>query len=296
MDGFVEKWSRRFRFRVRKPIVRGARNLARGWLDIVRRWVIEKPTIPPLDRRLLRELRERLEAYAEGLEEIDQYYLAEKLAGSVYPKYKFSDFSRIYLEDEAFMAYYERFMDPGNYRTYDRKYFLNEMLKLSSRTPGDLVECGTYRGVSAHLLCAHGFRHDRKVHLFDSFEGLPTPGTQDGRWWKQGDLAAGEDALLEVLGEFSNWEAYPGWIPSRFPEVKDLSFSFVHIDVDLYQPTLDSIEFFYPRTNEGGVILLDDYGTWTCPGAKDALDDFFSDKPEEIILVPTGQGFVIREG
>ena len=35
-----------------------------------------------------------------------------------------------------------------------------------------------------------------------------------------------------------------GWIPSRFEEVKDKNFSFVHIDVDLYQPTLDSLNFF----------------------------------------------------
>lgn len=289
MVGFAEKWSRRFRYRIRKPVVRGAQGLARKWLN-------EKPTVPPLDRKLIRQLRNRLEEYAEDLKEIDRYYLAEKLAGSVYPKYKFSDFSRIYLEDEAFMAYYERFMDPGNYRTYDRKYFLNELLKLSARTSGDLAECGTFRGVSAHLLCAHGTRHDRKIHLFDSFEGLPEPDFRDGRWWKRGDLAAGPKALGETLGEFSNWKAYPGWIPSRFSEIKDFSFSFVHIDVDLYQPTLDSIEFFYSRTNPGGVILLDDYGTWTCPGAKEALDQFFSDKAEEIIMVPTGQGFVIRGG
>lgn len=288
MVGFAEKWARRFRYRVRKPVVRGVQDVARKWLN-------EKPTIPALTPKLIRQLRDRLDEYAEDLEEIDRYYLAEKLANSVYPKYKFSDFSRIYLEDEAFMAYYERFMDPGNYRTYDRKYFLNELLKLTDRVPGDLVECGCNKGVSAYLLCAHAKKHNRKVHLFDSFEGLPQPEAGDGVWWKKGDLAVGEATLKETVGEFDNWIGYTGWIPSRFNEIKDGLFSFVHIDVDLYQPTLDSIEFFYSRTRPGGVILLDDYGTWTCPGAKQALDEFFSDKPEDIILVPTGQGFVIRE-
>ena len=288
MVGFAEKWSRRFRYRVRKPIVRRAEDLARRWLN-------EKPTIPLLDPRLIGKLRERLGEYSEDLDEIDRYALAEKLAGSVYPKYKFSDFSRIHLEDEAFMAYYLRFRDSGNFRTYDRKYFLNELLKLAARVPGDLAECGTYQGKSAHLLCAHGERYGRRVHLFDSFEGLPEPHSRDGEYWRQGDLAAGEELLGETLGEFSNWQAYPGWIPSRFPDVKDQQFSFVHIDVDLYQPTLDSIEFFFPRMSRGGVILMDDYGFGTCPGAKQALDEFFSKREEEIVLVPTGQGFVVRE-
>jgi hypothetical protein len=290
MVGFEEKWLRRFRNRIFKPLLRGVQDHVGRWRNA------NPPGIPPLDPKLLDQVYERLREFAEELEELDRYYLAEGLSGTVYPKYKFSDFSRIYLEDEAFMAYYERFMDPGNYRTYDRKYFLNELLKLTTRVPGDFAECGSYKGVSAHLMCAHAERHDRTVHLFDSFEGLPEPEARDGGWWKKGDLAAGEAALKETLGEFTNWRAYPGWIPSRFSEVKDRSFSFVHIDVDLYQPTRDSIEFFYPRTSPGGVILLDDYGTWTCPGAKEALDQFFSTQTEEVILVPTGQGLVIREG
>ena len=70
-------------------------------------------------------------------------------------------------------------------------------------------------------------------------------------------------------------------------------FSFVHLDVDLYQPTMDSLEFFYGRMNPCSIILCDDYGFVTCPGAKKAMDSFFADKPEEIVSLPTGQGFVV---
>jgi hypothetical protein len=76
--------------------------------------------------------------------------------------------------------------------------------------------------------------------------------------------------------------------------VADITFSFVHLDVDLYQPTHDSLAFFYPRMVTGGIIVCDDYGFDSCPGAKKALDDFFRDK-EEIINVPTGQAFVIKK-
>src|SRR5437879_4756651 len=88
---------------------------------------------------------------------------------------------------------------------------------------------------------------------------------------------------------------HKGWLPEKFQEVKDRRFSFVHIDVDLYQPTLDSLAFFYPRTTSGGIILSDDYAFITCPGQKKAMDSFFSDKPEEIVALPTGQGFVIKK-
>ena len=50
-----------------------------------------------------------------------------------------------------------------------------------------------------------------------------------------------------VLKDFNFIKTYKGWIPERFDEVKDRTFSFVHIDVELYQPTYDSLEFFFPR-------------------------------------------------
>ena len=64
----------------------------------------------------------------------------------------------------------------------------------------------------------------------------------------------------------------------------------------LIQPTLDSIEFFYSRMNEGGIIVCDDYGQESCPGANKALNDFMLDKPENIIHLTTGQGVVIKQG
>ena len=68
----------------------------------------------------------------------------------------------------------------------------------------------------------------------------------------------------------------------------------MHIDVDLHQPTYDSLEFFYKRTTPGGIVLCDDYGSIHCPGAKKAMDTFFRDKPEEIIALSTGQAFIVK--
>jgi hypothetical protein len=77
--------------------------------------------------------------------------------------------------------------------------------------------------------------------------------------------------------------------------VEDRRFKLVHIDVDLYQPTRDSVEFFYPRMVPGGVILCDDYGSTRCPGARRAMDEFFFEKPEgPVVDLLNGQGLAIK--
>ncbi len=64
--------------------------------------------------------------------------------------------------------------------------------------------------------------------------------------------------------------------------------SFVHIDIDLYRPTRDSLEFFYPRMNDGGIIIVDDFALCACPGATRAVEEVLSGKPEQMISLPTG--------
>lgn len=64
--------------------------------------------------------------------------------------------------------------------------------------------------------------------------------------------------------------------------------------MDLYQPTLDSLEFFYPRMSPGGRILLDDHGLTTCPGATRAAQGYMADRPESIIQLTTGQAFIVK--
>ena len=161
-----------------------------------------------------------------------------------------------------------------------------------------MAECGCFEGASAWFMVNE--LPNTPVYLFDSFEGLPQPSENDTPLnghsfaWKTGDLTASEKKLRKNLEDFSNITVMKGWIPERFNEVAEQLFRFVHIDVDLFQPTLDTLEFFYPRLHCGGVIVLDDYGFTTCPGAYKAATDFMSDKPENIIHLPTGQGLVIK--
>lgn len=234
----------------------------------------------------------------ESMADERRYQLAEQLAGAVYPHYKFSEFGRSWLDDGAFIESYQRFMHRGNWHSLDRKYSLDQLLKLALLVPGDTAECGVFEGATSFLICQRLVAAQsttlRMHHAFDSFEGLSRPTDRDGDYWQSGDMAAAESDFLTALQDLDNVRAYRGWIPERFAEVSGKRFAFVHVDVDLYQPTRDSIEFFFPRLSPGGVLLMDDYGFDSCPGARLAADEYFASRPEVIVELTTGQGFVIK--
>ena len=263
------------------------------WSRILRHFFNMGPKLVSKDQ--VQAVIRRLADYADDshLDEVSRYRLAERLSNAIYPKFLFSEYGRIHLDDEVFIDYYRRFMDPGNWHSFDRKYFLNQTLGLLTAVTGDLVECGVYSGASAYLMCQFARSQDRRVYLFDSCQGLSEPTTVDGSYWVKGGLSMAENEIHRNLEKFKCYTLLTGWIPERFPEVDDRQFCFVHIDVDLYQPTLDSLSFFYTRLNPRGVMLFDDYGFRSCPGARRAIDEFLENKPENAVLVPTGQAFVI---
>jgi len=169
-------------------------------------------------------------------------------------------------------------------------------LRLTSNVPGDTAECGVYKGCGSYIILDSNKESsfDRVHHVFDSFEGLSNPSGKDGEYWTANDLSIEEDFVRKNLIKFKNVEFYKGWIPNRFDEVRERNFSFVHVDVDLYEPTLDSIRFFYERINTGGLFVCDDYGFLTCPGATAAIDEFLISKQEKMVSLPGGGGFFIK--
>lgn len=251
------------------------------------------PVEAPLDElpTVLAQIRRLSDQHLTATE---RFALAEALAHAAYPQYRFSEFGRIFLtEDKTFWRDYSRFMDAGNWHSHDRKYTLKELLKLTRPYAGHFAECGVYNGGSAHFMCREASMTGRRVHLFDSFEGLSEPGPNDGDYWKAGGLAVSESVVTDRLSEWDCFDLFKGWIPDGFTKVNDEHYAFVHLDLDLEAPTRDSLEFFLPRMGPGGIILLDDYGFDSCPGVKRAADTVFADRAENIVLLPTGQGFVV---
>lgn len=174
-----------------------------------------------------------------------------------------------------------------------RLCFLIENTKaVLSQVAGAIAELGVYRGTSAKVL--HELAPDRKLFLFDTFSGF------DKRDLK-GESSRGhhfEDNSLnqvkQFLGDSSNLVFCPGYFPetARFVPA-DEKFALVHLDADLYEPTLAALEFFYNRMTPGGMIILHDYSSGAWSGVKAACDLFFKDKREKLIHIPDKSGTAV---
>jgi O-methyltransferase len=155
-----------------------------------------------------------------------------------------------------------------------------------------IAEIGSYRGGSAYLIASAA--PNSAVHVFDTFEGMPETDRQKD-WHKKGDFPVNNGEILSFLSRKKNISVHKGFFPTTATPVQESTFSLVHIDVDIYRSVTDCLEFFYPRTRTGGVLISDDYGFTSCPGAKEAWDTFFADKPERSLYLPTGQCLVIKQ-
>ena len=206
-----------------------------------------------------------------------------------------------WLNDEEYARAWSQFSGAGT-AIHERKFNLFNMARSICNVPGDLAECGVFSGGSSHLMLVANEDTTKHLYGFDSFEGLSAPTLLDSPLdestfkWRKHDMQIYErTAHANLEQHLGRYTLYKGWIPDRFGEVADKKFSMVHIDVDLYEPTLAALEFFYPRVSTGGIILCDDYGFKSCPGARKAMDEFFIDKPEaRVVHLTTGQGVVVR--
>lgn len=199
---------------------------------------------------------------------------------------------------------------PITLRRRDRFYALVQLFRQTLPLPGLVAECGCFRGLSSYLLCStlkaaddrfngHGYR------IFDSFAGLSAPQPEDSiegddpaakrlrKMTQPGSFAASLQTVKDNLGEFPQIEYFPGWIPEAFPDEPDARYRFVHVDVDIYQPTRDCFEYFYSRLVPGGMMVSDDYD-W--PGARKAIEEFCARNGVELKTTAHAQAYIVRAG
>ncbi len=143
-----------------------------------------------------------------------------------------------------------------------------------SDMPGCFAEFGVMKGGCLELLAK--LHPNRVIYGIDGFEGLPEPTKYDVH--PKGDFALSFKDLDAIHKTFkkSNVKVLKGYSPDVFllNDIFDESFAFVHVDVDLYPSVKDALDFFWPRLLNGGIMIFDDYGFPTTPGAKKAIDEF----------------------
>jgi O-methyltransferase len=177
------------------------------------------------------------------------------------------------LEPE-FLEIYER-CAAATMTSIERMYALYQAVRHVhvASTPGDVVECGVWRGGSSMLaamtLDSVGDR-ERRLWLYDTFEGMSEP--------------TGADVALSGERMTEGWEAtgYPedrmefieGKVEDTLPRLAPDRIAVLRLDTDWYESTRHELEHLWPRLSPGGVLILDDYGHWQ--GFRQAVDEFLA--------------------
>jgi hypothetical protein len=176
--------------------------------------------------------------------------------------------------------------------------------------PGAFAECGVWRGGSVLtmiLVLQELGVDDRDIHLFDTFEGMTAPTEHDTSaldppaletWQKaeqSGERAWSELFNGQVFDEASVREmlastGYPterlhfarGPVEETLPGAAPDRLALLRLDTDWYESTRHELEHLWPRLEDGGVLIVDDYGHWE--GARRAVDEYFDTAAAPVLL------------
>ena len=169
-------------------------------------------------------------------------------------------------------------------------YLIYSTALAQSKRPGAMAEVGVFRGASAKLICKA--KGDKLLRLFDTYEGLPESSKEDRGVHKKNQYACSLEEVQAYVDGFENVHFHKGLFPDSAEGIEENEYCFCHFDVDLYEGTKACLEYFYPRMISGGIMISHDYGLLA--GVEQAFQEFFEDKPEEIIDVPTTQCMVVK--
>lgn len=195
-------------------------------------------------------------------------------------------------EDKALLDQVAAIKKETEFLTYDiEAYQLITLLQSVSKIKGDIAEVGVYQGGSAKLMCK--YKQNKKIHLFDTFAGLPTVSKLDNQnQFRRGMYQSNYKKVKAYLSSFSDVYIYKGKFPDTASPIRDNTFSFVNLDVDIYQSTLASLEFFYPRMSIGGIIVSHDYRS--AVGVRKAFEEYFNPRKTPVIPLVGTQCMVVK--
>jgi len=176
-----------------------------------------------------------------------------------------------------------------------------ELYKMAKEIPGEIIECGVFKGASLTRFATFqkllGTQLSKKVIGFDTFGKFPkTQFSKDKNPRKRFLDVAGEYSIskkqlmkvlkhkkLDTLVELVEGDITKT-VPSYLNSHPKLRISLLNLDVDIYEPSVTILKYFYPKITKGGVLILDDYGKF--PGETKAVDDYFKSQNIEIKKFP----------
>ncbi len=186
---------------------------------------------------------------------------------------EFTEGNTDFIHDQEFLKHYNEIADITLVSPH-RAYPLWKKAREANKVSGDFAQVGVYQGGMAKLI--HQVKAaETPFYLFDTFEGLPKG---DERYDDYPEGAFGDTSAEKVKALFAG---DPKLIVTKglFPQTgnvipNETRFSFVYLDVDLYESNKQGLEFFYPRMSPGGVIMIDDYKQPRCRGIEASTHEF----------------------
>lgn len=208
-------------------------------------------------------------------EYLDKYEILQNICSDFLPRYILTK-KMEYGRNNGLEKYYLEHYDYTRYKTLK---LVAEEIK-SRNICGEVAEVGVYRGDFAKVIniCFN----DRKLYLFDTFEGFNEEERDyelknrftSNSFFEKCDFK--NTSIMVVLNKMlykDNCIIKSGYFPDTAVGING-KFAFVSIDVDLFKPTYNALEFFYPKLTEGGYIFLHDYNNREFFGVKKAVKDF----------------------
>lgn len=164
---------------------------------------------------------------------------------------------------------------------------------LRNGVAGDFVECGVFAGANAAAMARapmdHGPANGRRLHLFDSFRGIPEAGPEDVEFLEAGHRAGLSACSLEqVQANMAAWCIDPDLLVyyrgsfentvlvAADPIIGIGAIAVLRLDGDLYESTKVCMEHLYPKVSAGGWVIVDDFHL---SGCRKAVNEFVSPGP-----------------
>ncbi|MEQ8580123.1 MAG: TylF/MycF/NovP-related O-methyltransferase [Marinoscillum sp.] len=174
---------------------------------------------------------------------------------------------------------------------------LLDLLDQTLDLDGDIVECGAYKGGTGLLLAMllRDLSIHKKIHLFDSFEGLPAPHLTKDMGYKVGEFRSDYEqlkSLIDAFGLNGYITIHKGWFKDTIPQYtsRENKICFLHIDCDLYQSTIDSFGNLIGYLDPKSIVVFDDFNDGS-GGERQAVLDILRDNKKVFHLGPAPQTY-----
>jgi len=165
---------------------------------------------------------------------------------------------------------------------YVRLATLELLCRRVEQISGAAAELGVYKGYFAR--CINQLLPDRTLYLFDSFEGF-SDDANPTESFQAAHRNTAVDQVLSILPHPQKAVLKPGFFPGSLNGLED-RFCLVSLDVDFYQTTLEGLRWFWPRMEQGGYIMLHDWGSPKLLGVAQALADYEKELGQKLPSVP----------